>query len=92
MTVYFLTRASSPGASRGQREKVLVSLQPHGKKKTLDELVIDCLKQDYARTFREAPKPEHLKMETARSILYHLIEMGDLIGSEDVHSADLRAQ
>lgn len=86
MTVYFLTRDSRPEVQRGQRAILFECLQPAETKKTLDQLVSECLRRDYASTFRKAPKPEHLKMETARSILYHLIEMESLVGSEEVKS------
>lgn len=84
MTVYFLTRESRPGVPRGQRAIIFGCLQPAGSRKALDQLVDECLQSDYATTFRHAPKPQHLRMETARSILYHFIEMDGLIGSEKV--------
>jgi hypothetical protein len=80
MEVYFLTRESLPEIQSGQRAVVVACLQPPGAKRTLDELVSECLKRDYPKYFKKIPKPEHLKMVTARSILYHLIEMESLIG------------
>jgi hypothetical protein len=80
MQVYFLTRESLPTHQRGERAVVIDCLQPPGARKTLDELVSECLKRDYPQHFKKIPKPEHLKMVTARSVLYHLIEMGSLIG------------
>lgn len=83
MQVYFLTRASLPETKRGERSAVVDCLQPPGTRRTLDELVSECLKRNYSQHFKQIPKLEHLKMVTARSILYHLIEMGSLIGTEE---------
>lgn len=83
MTVYFLSRKSRPNVRRGQQAIVLACLQAAGHGKTLDQLARECLQRGYATTFKQAPRPKHLKMETARSILYHLIALDDLVGSEE---------
>jgi hypothetical protein len=61
---------------------VLLCLQPPGTKKTLDQLVRECLKRHYAMTFKQVHEGEDLLGFTANSILYHLDRMGSLIGTE----------
>ena len=68
-----------------QEGKILASLKQSGARITLDELVTACLALDYEDTFNQRPKREHLKMKTAESILYHLIGLDSLIGSEEVN-------
>jgi hypothetical protein len=86
MIVYFLTsRVDPPKDLRSQKAKVLDGLQPSGTRVTLDQLVSTCLARDYAVTFKTPPNPEHLEMETARSILYHLIQLGPLIERKKVN-------
>ena len=83
MTVYFLTRESHPKISKGQKTIVLECLQPAGTRKTLDQLVNDCLKHGYAKTLKHPPKPEHLRTEIVFSVLYHIIDMRPLVESEE---------
>jgi hypothetical protein len=62
---------------------VLLCLQPAGVKKTMDELVKECLKRNYAMTFKQVHEGDALRRFTADSILYHLRRMGSLIGAEE---------
>ena len=84
MKVFFLTRSSLPPRKRGQREIIILCLQPPGTRKSLDRLVDECLSRDYATTFRR-PHVNDLKEFTATSILYHFrqSQMGSLIGSDE---------
>jgi len=85
MTVYFLTRSSLPAIQDGQMKIVLMCLQPPGTKKTLDQLVRECLSRNYAMTFKKVHEGDELRKFTADSILYHLNRMGLLIGTEDTN-------
>ena len=83
MKVYFLTRSSLPAIQDGQMKTVLLCLQPQGTKKTLDQLVRECLKRNYAMTFKQVHEGDDVSKFTASSILYHLDRMGSLVGSEE---------
>lgn len=83
MKVYFVTRLSLPAIQDGQMKIVLLCLQPPGTKKTLDQLVRECLKRHYAMTFKQVHEGDDLLKFTANSILYHLERMGSLIGTEE---------
>jgi hypothetical protein len=83
MKVYFLTRSSLPPIQDGQMKIVLLCLQPQGAKKSLDQLVHECLKRNYAMTFKQVHEGDDLLEFTANSILYHLDRMGSLIGTEE---------
>ncbi len=84
MKVFFLTRSSLPSRKRGQREIILLCLQPPGTRKSLDQLVDECLSRGYALTFRH-PHVSDLEEFTATSILYHFrqSQMGLLICSDE---------
>ena len=84
MKVYFLTRSSLPSIQDGQMKIVLLCLQPPGTKKTLDQLVRECLSRNYAMTFKQVHQGEDLLKFTADSIFYHLNRMGSLIDTEEV--------
>lgn len=84
MKVYFLARSSLPSVQDGQMKIVLLCLQPPGTKKTLDQLVRECLKRKYAMTFKQIHEGDELLKFTADSILYHLDRMGSLIGTEEL--------
>jgi|HubBroStandDraft_6_1064221.scaffolds.fasta_scaffold12284_3 hypothetical protein len=81
--VYFLTRSSRPAIQDGQMKTVLLCLEPTGTKKTLDQLVKECLIRNYAMTFKRVHEGEDLLKFTADSILYHLDRMGSLIGTDE---------
>jgi hypothetical protein len=83
MKVYFLTRSSRPAIQDGQMKTVLLCLEPTGTKKTLDQLVKECLSRNYAMTFKQVPEGYDLLKFTADSILYHLDRMGSLIGTDE---------
>ena len=83
MKVYFLTRSSLPKIQDGQMKIVLLCLQPPGTKKTLDQLVKECLSRKYAMTFKQVHEGDDLRKFTADSILYHLERMGSLIGTDE---------
>lgn len=83
MRVYFLTRSSLPPIQDGQMKIILMCLQPPGTKKTLDQLVRECLSRNYAMTFKKVHEGDDLLKFTADSILYHLDRMGSLIGTEE---------
>lgn len=88
MKVYFLTRSSLPQIQDGQMKIVLLCLQPQGIKKTLDQLVGECLKRRYAMTFKKVHEGDDLLKFTAHSVLYHLDRMGSLIGTEETVPTD----
>jgi hypothetical protein len=81
---YFLTRSSLPAIQDGQMKIVLLCLQPVGTRKTLDQLVKECLSRNYAMTFKEVHEGDDLLRFTADSIRYHLDRMGSLIGTDEV--------
>ena len=83
MKVYFLSRSSIPSIQEGQMKIILLCLQPPGTRKTLEQLVRECLKRNYAMTFKQAHDGDELLKFTADSILYHLERMGSLIGTEE---------
>jgi hypothetical protein len=83
MRVYFLTRSSLPSIQDGQMKIVLMCLQPPGTKKTLDQLVHECLSRNYAVTFKKIHAGDDLLKFTTDSILYHLNRMESLVGTED---------
>jgi hypothetical protein len=83
MKVYFLTRSSRPAIQDGQMKTVLLCLEPPGTKKTLDQLVKECLSRNYAMTFKQVHEGDDLLKFTADSILYHLDRMGSLIGTDE---------
>jgi hypothetical protein len=87
MKYYFLTRSSLPPIQDGQMKTVLLCLQPVGTRKTLDQLVKECLKRNYKMTFKKVHEGDLLEF-TAHSILYHLDRMGSLIGTEEIESED----
>jgi len=58
-------------------------LQPPGTKKTLDQLVHECLRRNYAMTFKKPHEGDDLRKFAADSILYHLKRMDTLIGVEE---------
>jgi hypothetical protein len=62
---------------------VLLCLQPPGTKKTLDQLVRECLRRNYAITFKKVHEGDDLWKFTADSVLYHLNRMGSLIGTQE---------
>jgi hypothetical protein len=86
MKVYFLTRDSLPSTQEGQMKIVLLCLQPPRTKRTLDQLVSECLSRNYAMTFKKIHEGDALRKFTADSILYHLDRMGSLIGTEETTS------
>jgi hypothetical protein len=83
MKLYFLTRASRPAIQDGQGKIVLLCLEPMGTKKSLDQLVKECLSRNYAMTFKKVHEGEELLKFTEDSIRYHLDKMGSLIGTEE---------
>jgi hypothetical protein len=83
MKVYFLTRSSLPPIQDGQMKIVLLCLQPQGTRKTISQLVKECLSRNYAMTFMQVHAGDELLRFTADSILYHLERMGSLIGTEE---------
>jgi hypothetical protein len=83
MTAYFLARSSLPSIQDGQMKIVLMCLQPPGTRKTLEQLVRECLSRNYAVTFKKVHRGDDLLKFTADSILYHLNRMGSLIGTEE---------
>lgn len=84
MTAYFLARSSLPSIQDGQMKIVLMCLQPPGTRKTLEQLVRECLSRNYAVTFKKVHQGDDLVKFTAESILYHLNRMGSLIGTEEI--------
>jgi hypothetical protein len=58
-------------------------LQPYGAKKSIDQLVRECLGRNYAATFKQHHEGEDLLATTAESILYHIGQMGSLVGCEE---------
>jgi len=83
MTAYFLARSSLPSIQDGQMKIVLMCLQPPGTRKTLEQLVRECLSRNYAATFKKVHQGDDLLRFTGESILYHLNRMGSLIGTEE---------
>lgn len=81
--VYFLTRESLSSVQEGQRKIILACLSPPGTRRTLDDLVKECLRRGYAATFKQAHTGGDLRIFTAKSILYHIERMGSLMGCED---------
>lgn len=86
MKVYFLTRSSLPAIQDGQMKIVLLCLQPVGTKKTLEQLVKECLSRNYKVTFKKEHEGDDLRKFTAKSILYHIDRMGSLIGTEEAEA------
>ena len=83
MKVYFLARSSLPPTQDGQQNTILMCLQPTGTKKTMNELVKECLSRNYSMTFKKVHEGEDLEKFTEKSIEYHFDRMGSLIGTED---------
>jgi len=85
MKTFFLGRESLPHVQRGQQTTIVHCLQPVGVKKTLNQLVNDCLKEKYERTFKKAHVGQDLKEFTKRSILYHFhpTRLGSIVGTHE---------
>jgi len=84
MKVYFLSRMSlPPNLKDGQARIILRCLEPPGVRKTMDELVRECLSRNYAMTFKKTHQGDALRKFTESSILYHFGQMGSLIGVEE---------
>jgi hypothetical protein len=81
--IFFLRRSSLPPTQLGQRATILQCLQPPGTKKSLDQLVRECLLRNYHMHFKQDHTGQDLFIFTARSILYHFEQLGDLIGMEE---------
>jgi hypothetical protein len=85
MKVYFLNRESLPHVKRGQQCIIVCCLQPAGTRKTLKQLVSDCLSRDYAMRFKRVHVGKDLEEFTAKSILYHfnIRRLGSVIGTHE---------
>jgi hypothetical protein len=85
LKLYFLTRSSRPKLQEGQMTVVYMCLEPYGSKKSLDQLVRECLSRNYASTFKQIHEGAALTQQTEISILYHINRMGPLVGCEETN-------
>jgi hypothetical protein len=83
MQGYYLDRDSLPHVQRGQQTIIVQCLQPSGTRKSLSQLVKDCLSQNYAVTFKRTHVGKDLTEFTQKSILYHFhpTRLGSVIGT-----------